>query len=251
LSAPGLRLADPPIVEAVLDLDCDMPPGQDIASLEAPAREAFGERYPKLRTQLLHAHRIEQQIGGPAQLSSRQRIQALQLLQEDGRQLVQVRVRGFSFNRLAPYTRLDDYLPEIERTWRLFVRLASPVQVRLIRLRYINRLLLPLVADWVELSDFLTIGPRLPGEESLRLAGFLNQYVAIENDTENEVTITLTMQPLDNNRLPVIFDIAALQAVAAEPGDWESLLAHIQSLRNLKNRVFRNALTERSLDLFR
>ncbi len=228
-----------------------MPPGQDIATLEAPAREAFGDRYPKLRTQFLHAHRIEQQVGGPAQLSSRQRLQALQFLQEDERQLVQVRAQGFSFNRLASYTGLDDYLPEIDRTWRLFVGFASPAQVRLIRLRYINRLLLPLVADWVELSDYLTIGPRLPDEERLRLAGFLNQYVAVENDTGNEVSITLTMQPMDNNQLPIIFDIAASRAVATEPEDWESLLADIQSLRELKNRVFRNTLTRRSLDQFR
>ena len=47
-------------------------------------------------------------------------IQSLQFLHEDEKQLVQVMAQGFSFNRLAPYTSLDDYLPVIQRTWELF-----------------------------------------------------------------------------------------------------------------------------------
>ena len=77
-------------------------------------------------------------------LSIKHGVQALQFLQDDERQLVQVRVQGFSFNRLAPYTSLDDYLPEIKRTWGLYVDLVKPVQVRQIRVRYINRILLPM-----------------------------------------------------------------------------------------------------------
>ena len=73
-------------------------------------------------------------------MSVRRGIQALQFLHADEKQLVQVRAQGFSFNRLAPYTSLDDYLPEIERTWHLFVGLASPVQIRVVQLRYINRI---------------------------------------------------------------------------------------------------------------
>ena len=72
---------------------------------------------------------------------------------------MQVRAQGFSFNRLAPYSGLDDYLPEIERTWSLYVDLASPVQIRAIRLRYINRILLPLAANTVDLDEYLKIGP--------------------------------------------------------------------------------------------
>jgi hypothetical protein len=46
-----------------------------------------------------------------------------------------------SFNRLRPYSTLDDYLPEVERTWRVSrTRWASLVR----RIRpLINRILLP------------------------------------------------------------------------------------------------------------
>lgn len=88
-------------------------------------------------------------------------IQALQFLQDDEKQLVQVRAQGFSFNRLASYTTLDDYLAEIQSVWELFTGLASPVQIRTIRLRYINRILLPLTNGSVELEDYFEIGSSL------------------------------------------------------------------------------------------
>ena|SRR6266540_2674374 len=251
MSKPGLQLSQPPIVEAVLDLDCDMPAGQEIPDLEVPAREGFRDRYPKFRTQFFQGYQIEQAADAEPQFSAHQRIQALQFLQEDEKQLLQVRAQGFSFNRLAPYTSLDDYLPEIERAWRLLVRLASPVQVGAIRLRYINRLPLPLVDDRVELDDYLKLAPRLPDEDRLSLLGFLNQHTAIEHDTGNRVNIILTTQPRENDVVPIIFDIEAFREEAVAPDDWDSLLARIRSLRGLKNRVFVNTLTQKCLDLFR
>lgn len=251
MTKPALRLANAPIVEAVLDIDCDMHPGQEITALEAPARNNYQDRYPKFRTQFLQGYEIEQQADAEPRFSAQRGIQAFHFLQEDEKQLVQVRGQGFSFNRLAPYTSLDDYLPEIERTWRLFVGFASPVQVRVVRLRYINRILLPTVESRIELNDYLKIGPRLPDEDRLTFLGFLNQHVAVEAGTGNQVNIILTSQPTENDLLPLIFDIQASRPEAAEPDDWDSLLARIRSLRVLKNRVFRNTLTKKCLDLFR
>jgi uncharacterized protein (TIGR04255 family) len=252
VSGPERDLIHAPIVEAVVDLDCVMPPGQDIAALEAPAREAFTDRYPDVRPVYVGEARIEQQEDAPLQVSARHGIYGYQFWQGDGLQLVQVRAQGFSFNRLAPYTSLDDYLPEIERTWRLFVGIASPVQVQLVRLHYINRILLPMADRQIELSDYFRIAPRLPDEERLTLVEFLNQHVAIERDTGNQVNIILTSQPLENSMsmAPIIFDIAASRRIEAAPEDWDSLLATIQSLRDLKNRVFRDSLSEKCLGLF-
>ena len=127
----ALQLRNAPIVEAVFDADCDLPPGFDLASLEERSRRQFEAAYPKFQTQFLHM--IEAQAA--AMSVAPRAVQAFQHRQEDEKQLVQVRTQGFSFNRLAPYSNLDDYLPEVARTWRLFVTLASPVQVRVVRLR--------------------------------------------------------------------------------------------------------------------
>ena len=129
------QLLKAPIIEAVLDIDCDLPPAFDLAALETSSRERFRDQYPKLRKLFMQEHTIQAKPDALPTMSVRHATQSLQFLHEDERQLVQVRAQGFSFNRLAPYTSLDSYLPEIERTWRLFVSIAAPVQIRTVRLR--------------------------------------------------------------------------------------------------------------------
>ena len=245
-----LNLKSPPIVEAVLDIDCDMPPALALDKLEASARDALRDHYPKFRKQFIHALQFEAAADRAPNVTTKQGFQALQFLKEDEKQLVQVRTQGFSFNRLAPYTSLDDYLPEIERTWRLFVAFAAPVQIRLIRLRYINRMLLPMAAGQVNLDGYLKFGPQLPDQDKLVLEGFLINHSAVEPDTDNRVNIILTAQPAENDKLPVILDIETYKLGNAEPEDWAGSLSKVQSLRRLKNLVFENSLTDQCLNLF-
>jgi uncharacterized protein (TIGR04255 family) len=249
-----LKLARAPIVEAVVDIRCDMPPAFDLAALETTARELFCAQYPKMQKQLIEQHSFVKQGHEPATISATQGLQAFQFLSDDGRQLMQVRTEGFSFNRLAPYTSLDDYLPEIERGWHLFVGLAAPIQVREVRLRYINRLPLPTVDGRVEFDDYLKIGPHLPDENRLHFISFFNQHAALDVETGHQVTITLTTQPRqpgEKNVVPLIFDIDAVCRENAEPGDWPWILSKLLSLRSLKNDIFKNTLTAECLNLFR
>ncbi len=175
----------------------------------------------------------------------------LQFLAEDEKQLVQVRQEGYSFNRLAPYRSLDDYLPEIERSWTVFRELMRPVRIRAIGLRFINRILLPTIGGQVELNDYLRAGPRLADEATLELTGFVNQYSAFDLETENRVNIALVMESLVGDKLPIIFDIEAVDIRARLAEDWDGVREAILSLRRLKNRMFERTLTESCLNLFR
>jgi len=250
MSTPHLQLKSAPIVEAVLDIDCDLPPSIDLATLEPSAQTSFGDGYPKPRKRFLQEMQVETKAGEATKVSSRHGLQALQFLAKDEKQLVQLRPQGYSFNRLAPYSSLDEYLPEIERTWALFMELVTPLQVRLIRLRFINRLLLPTVDKSINLDDYLKLGPRLPDAANLTLSGFFNQHSAKEVATGNAVNITTATQPMDGDKLPVILDIDAYYTGSMEPTDWTQISGRIQSLRNLKNLVFKNSLTDRCLNLF-
>src|SRR5690349_210955 len=111
----AFKLPHPPIVEAVVDVDCDLPTGFELAAFEERALAIFRNHYPTLRKQFLEEHHLERKDAEPPTISSKIGLQALQFVQLDGLQLVQVRHQGFSFNRLAPYSSLDDYMPEIER----------------------------------------------------------------------------------------------------------------------------------------
>lgn len=47
----ALDLKNPPIVEAVVDIECDFRPGQTLAMLEERSRQVFRAQYPKFRVQ--------------------------------------------------------------------------------------------------------------------------------------------------------------------------------------------------------
>lgn len=249
MSDSALILANPPIVEAVLDLDCDLPPSLDFASLQEAVKNTYGDRYPTVRPLFFQEAKIESKSDAAPQMSVRGGIQAFQCFDETEKQLVQVRAQGYSFNRLAPYGRMDDYLPEIERTWNLFLKLLSPVQVRVVRLRYINRILLPLRNEQVELKRYLKMNLRA-ADAKLMMTGFLNQYAAVEKGTGHEVNVVVTSQPPEKDRLPIIFDNCVASVANVQPQEWNGILAKIQSLRDLKNRVFKNTLTDACLNLF-
>lgn len=240
----------PPIIEAIVDIDCALPPAVSPEALEAAAKGLLADRYPKLRLQQFQEHTIDSNGQEPT-LSVRRGVQALRFFQEDEKQLVQVRVRGYSFNRLAPYSSLDDYLPEIQRTWVLFVGLARPMEVRQIRLHYINRLLLPLNASAsVELVDYIATAPvRFPLEAELTFDGLLHRYAAVEAATGHRVGLTLASQPPEGDCMPIILDIEVTAEGPVDPEYWPAILAKINALRALKNRVFTSTITEKCVAL--
>jgi len=250
MSESELHLAKAPIVEAVVDIDCDMPPAFDLTALEGKACEKYRSEYPKFRAQFLEQHSFESKSHEPAKHSARRTIQAFQFQHDDEKQLVQIRAQGFSFNRLAPYTSLDGYLSEIQRAWKLFVEIAMPVQFRTVRLRYINRILLPMTGGRIALDKYIQVCPRLPDEDTMEFASFLNQHVAVEIGTGYQVNSVLTAQRSQSEKLPIIFDNCVVAAEPGDPQDWDSILSKIQSLRDLKNRIFRNTLTDTCMNLF-
>jgi len=243
------NLANPPIVEAVIDIDCELPSTVNLESLEAPAKECFGGEYPKPKTR----HRFEHEFsldGEPTQKSISKNIHSFMFLREDEKQLVQVRPQGFSFNRLEPYEGLSSYLAEIERTWFQFVAIANPKSVTSIRLRYINKIQIQFQDGRVELEEYLKLGPRLPDEERLTFGSFLNQYVAVEKTTGHEVKAILTSQKAEGDCLPIIFDITVASSESVAPNEWHEIRRVVDSLRDLKNSVFFNSLEDKCLELF-
>lgn len=245
------KLKNPPIIEAVLDIECDLPPDFKISTLETQARKEFEKSYPAFQEQFIQQHEIRKEPNEPPKISvSDVGIQALQFLKEDRKQLVQVRTQGFSFNRLAPYTSLDDYLPQIRSAWASYIKLASPIQVRQIRLRYINRIPLLFVNNRIVLDEYFRNGPKLADDKNMMLLGFLNQYAAVDNETGNQVNSVLTAQAPEDDKLPIIFDNSAVSLKIGEPGDWKWIRSTIMDLRQLKNHVFRETLTETCLNQF-
>jgi uncharacterized protein (TIGR04255 family) len=255
-SDKSLSLARSPIIEAVVDIDCDLPADIEFADLEAQATERFSDRYPGFR-RIFRPNSNQFVSGSPPQLDVRAATDAFQLFSETEQQLVQVRRGGYSFNRFRPYKVLDEYLPEIERTWKIFVDLLSPGAIRRIGLRFINQIDLPPAEGIGDLGEYLNLGSRPPEDLSLKFTSVLNEYSAVEDITGNEVKVRLAIREQDvpppwrrEMPVPVILDIAGSQR-GSDAQAWENIEPTIQSLRRMDNAIFRSSLTELCLNLFR
>ena len=244
-------LQNPPIIEAVVDIDCDLPTNFDLAQVEKRATISFAENYPILEKR----NRFEAEFksdgsGGPQQATQKVGLQTLMFYANDRRQLVQFRDQGFSFNRLEPYSSLDDYLLEIEDAWSKYCELVFPIRSRLIRLRYVNRFMLNFDEAMLGIDEYLSSPPQTADPNRLAMTGFLNQYSAVEPATGNQTFTVITMEPPNGNKVPIIFDNMVASQSFFEPNDWPGIRDNILELRELKNYVFERTLTQKCRNLF-
>jgi len=245
-----LELPNAPIVEAILDVDCDMRPDFDFEGAVNSAADSFKPSYPVRRARHFTEHEIKQDGTTEPQVSVKGGIDAAQFFTEDEKQLVQLRRQGFSFNRLAPYTSLDDYLREMERTWTIYADVVQPLTIRAIRLRYINRIMLPLEDGQLNLDHYLQLGPRTPAGSRLALSNFMNRNSVIDHETGHQATVMLASEQPEADKLPLIFDITTTCASLPDSLEWRDIEPILQSLRELKNYLFEGTLTDECLELF-
>ncbi len=243
----------PPIVEAIIGIDCDLPPTFDLSSVEDKALDSLRADYPNLQKKTTKNVKLESKGQEEITQSVTEGLEALMFRSEDGKQLAQFRKSGYSFNRLAPYGDLDEYIVDINATWEIFREICEPIQLRRISLRTINRIKLPLEdGGGVKLDDYLNTGPRLPKPEGrvLQFGNFLNQHQIIDTTTGHHVNIVLATQEVKDGKLTLLLDTDAFSFNVDNVGKWEEIELIIQSLRDLKNDLFKNILTDKCLNLF-
>ncbi len=244
------KLKKPPIIETVLDIDCELPPSFNLKEIERSSRKALAKDYPKLRPIIFQDHKLEATPDKKMKYFVEGGLQGFQFLSSDDKQIVQFRSHGFSFNRLAPYTGLHKYLPQIRKRWLQYAKIAKPVKITAVRLRYINRILLPVNGGNVNIDEYFLNGPRLADPGRLTLTGFLDQYSAVDRNSGYQVNSVLTFQGLEGDGLPIIFDNGVVAAETGEVDDWAWIRGTILELRELKNHIFVKTLTEKCLNLF-
>ncbi len=244
------RLEKAPVIEALFDFDCDMPTKFSVEGHEDAFKASYVADYPEVRVRFSETHQIQSGKDGEASRNTQRTVDGYQFWNTEKNVLVQTRQQGFSFNKLRPYNTLDDYLSVIRLNWEKFVEIGQPIQLKTIRMRFINRIELPLTAGTLELKDYLRICPELPDDSDLAFTSFYHQHEAVEKETGNVVSIVLATQAAAENHLPLIFDITVSSTKVTEPDDWRGIEQQIATLRLLKNRMFANTLTPTCLSLY-
>lgn len=245
--APRL-LRDAPIHEALIDLRVRLPKDVDAEDLKQ-AHERLRENYPQLGARLRGQFELTFDADGSAtQRATQKAIDGHLFKSADEKRIVQFRLDGFTYNWLRPYDRWEVFRDEARRLWRIYVDHAKPEVITRVAVRYINRL--PLPAPVTEFGDFLTAPPRVPETLPQGVSSFLTRVVIHEPQKRFTGIITQALEGIvDPTIVPILLDIdASREADFAVDGQeaWEIL----EELRNFKNKIFFESITERTLGLF-
>lgn len=168
----------------------------------------------------------------------------------DDKKIVQARLDGYTFNKLKPYNNWEEFSSEAKELWGKYLKVAKPVNVTRLALRYINRTELPL--PFTDFKEYLLTVPEIGPDILNALSGFFARLVIPNSDIQANAVITETMEKIDDKAevLPFIFDIDVSRNYVFEPQSdeiWQTL----NRLREFKNQIFLNSLTEKAKELFK
>ena len=236
-----------PITEALVDIRVELPKEVTLSKLETFHNE-IKSRFPekKQRVSLKGGFKLSQ--GMPESLPITGGPIGYLFKSPSDKKIVQVRLDGFTFNKLKPYENWDIFCSEARELWNLYFQICNPVKITRIALRYINRIEIPLpIKDFKEyILTTLEIAPKLPQG----LSSFFMQLVIPNPDIEANAIITQTMENPTGNRLPLILDIDVSRETNYTDNKAE-MWDEFKKLRSFKNEIFFNSITNETKELFK
>ena len=125
--AKSLHYPQAPITEAIIDLRVKPAEGFDRAILKNVGK---GEQaaYPKQEAVVEAVGKMAVGPGGGS-ASVQQSPVGWKFASQDGKQIVQCRVNGFTFSRLAPYESWKPFRDEAQRLWDVYRTTGNPQSV--------------------------------------------------------------------------------------------------------------------------
>ncbi len=243
------HLPKAPITEALIDIRVELPSKASVDTLR-PFCDEVRIEYPQSRER--RKGHAEFTFGKPGQTAitvEPEHPDGYVLTSVDGTQIVQVRLDGFTFSRLKPYKTWDHLHQAARPLWARYCDLASPTSVTRIAVRYINRLELPLPVE--SFKDWLTTTPEIAPALPQGMSGFFLRLNIPFAEPRGFANVTLAIEPGDyTGYVPVIFDIDAFLPGPFYPKD-DAMWDRFTNLRAIKNEVFFNSLTPRTVEMYR
>jgi uncharacterized protein (TIGR04255 family) len=234
----------PPIQEAVLDIgvEFDTPPAMDLLNkVHDPERE----RYPKQNERIF----VHGEISAGARLSAvaQQGILGFMFVAEDGKQMFQSRMNGFTLNRLAPYDRWETFSEEARRLWIIYKTVVNPTRINRLALRYINRFDFP--EPVARITDYFTTAPVVSQDLPQEPLQYFLQLQLFLAEIETRLTINQAIvPPVIPGNLSIVMDIEASRQKSV-PQQEDEIWNFFDNLRSVKNQVFNGSLTEKTKEM--
>jgi len=242
-------LRNAPITEALIDIRIKIRDDFDVHKLES-LHEAISAQYPDKKKRHKWEGRFEFKKGETPVSASSETIDGYIFTSADGKQIFQARIDGFTFNKLKPYETWEAFRDEALRLWGIYKGMLTPDITR-VALRYINKFNIPLFPEPLrDFNEYLTAAPIVPEGLPQGVSSFLTRVVINDPEIDAAAIITQAFEQLvDPKFLPIILDIDVFKQrdVIGEEDAWQTL----EALRDFKNKIFFESITEKAKELFK
>jgi len=239
------RLPHAPIKEALIDIQVAFPQKVTIEALNSRYAK-IADQYPKHETLRRGEFGLHNEDGQPTTVTIGHAVAGYRYSSEDGCRVAQFRMDGFTFSQLEPYNTWEEMRDEAARLWGVYVDAVSPDPITRVGTRYINVMKLPLHA---ELKEFLTAPPSIPPGLNQELGSFLTRIEIRDPAIEAQGFLTQALEGVHDDYAPIVLDIDVFVAKQFDPRE-DEFWGYLEKLRDFKNTVFFESITEETVGIF-
>ena len=250
------RYKNPPIEEALCEFR--FKPGRDWDfTIPGKLQTELGDEYTgKPQQQTVFEVGLETQEGRPPNFQYKEGVVRVKLVTKGGNRMVGIGPDVLSVHMLRPYQDPDkaeeggwvEFRPRIETALGAYWKVAEPMSVCRIGMRYINKIIVP--QKIVKVSNYLTCAlPEVSGlPDSLSLKHFMSRVeYAYQDGVHLVVSQGLIEAPSDH--VGFLLDLDVIWE-GATPLVCDEALKKASELRTLERVAFETVITDKTRELF-
>lgn len=194
----------PPLVEALCQVNFDQSSTWD-PTFPGLIYSEVESRFPERKTALGIGVKISVDKGQLSEPSYRSD-ELAQFYNDEGNRLVQVGKNLLSVHHLAPYSNWDDFFPDILLGIDAYTKVASPVGIARIGLRYINDI--SFSGNALQHEDYFDFYPHVGQALPQQLSGFITGIQVSHEDGRDTIRIQhVSMTPKTSGVVTTRLDI--------------------------------------------
>ena len=242
------HLDNAPIKEALIDIQFE--PAASLEQLQlfaSQVKELFDQKVDLW--QQTFGFELSTEAKGSSHVQGS--VMGVRLDSAERHHVIQAKLNGFTFSKLAPYTEWAELRSTSRKMWDQFAEIVKPKVVKRIAVRYINEIALPLPIN--DFAEYLTASPQVPAALPQGVTAFLQRLIITDSASSSVATVTQALEEsqasIASNKIIVFLDIDTFM-VTERPPNADELWAELDILRNFKNEIFFEHITEKTAELF-
>jgi uncharacterized protein (TIGR04255 family) len=158
-------------------------------------------------------------------------------------------LNGFTYNWLKPYSTWEELRSVAKDCWQIYSEVVKPLSVTRISLRYINNLELPISMN--DFGEYLETQPTIPANLPQHLGHFLTRVALVDEVSATEAIVTQVFDGIIRpTHITIILDIQPFKNVVLLPSEEDEIWRICDQLRDFKNTIFFESLTEKAVRLY-